>query len=302
VCACPCAQSVCACVFCTCVCARAGRSAVASSPCVTFLCFGLCQTVHGGSLSFSDTNLDNFGSVVVRGSSAELVLNHYYSSSSYSYNNQNSLEFFANSSLSLEQNATLRNNARGRSSSEDGYIRFHGDVLSVDGSTIDLINTWGNTFFVGVSAFPAFSSVRITAGGVDVTSDGSSLAYAGPVWLAGGQFTTSADFVFSGPYEQTSDSSYLRGSGDVEISGSMLWTRGRMSGSGTTTITGTLRLEAPSSSLYVYLQDTRALVNNGAFFICVLTAHVLFCLLRFLRLVSVTLWLRSSRSLCLSFV
>jgi hypothetical protein len=258
--------------------------------------FGLCQTVNGGSLTFADTSLDNFGSLVVRGADAELVL-----LDTYGYvNNPNSLEFFANSSLTLEQNATLVNNARSAYSDSQGYIRFHDeDVLSLDGSTIDLINEWGKTYFVNVSEFPAFSSVWIKGGTVDVTSNAPSLAFAGPLKLAGGDFRTSVDFVLSGPYEQTSDASWLRGNVDFEFSGSMLWTRGRMSGSGTTTITGTLQLEAPYSSANLYLENTRALVNNGALFICVLTAHVLFCPLCFLRLGSHLS--RSSRSLCLPF-
>jgi hypothetical protein len=205
------------------------------------------QTVHNGSLTFFDTSLANFGSVVVRGPSAELVLENYYhvtSSLSYYFSDRNILEFFANSSLSLEQNATLRNDARSRSS-EPGFLRFHGDspVLS-DGSATEVVVRYGELILEEVSIWPP-AKTSLTGGHMRVNS--ASLVATRVLHAL----------------EVTSDSSYLGGTGEVEISGSMSWARGRMDGSGTTTVTGTLQLNTGSVSSYVYLQDTRTLVNNG---------------------------------------
>lgn len=207
-------------------------------------CFAVLQTL-GGSLTFSDTSLSHSGTFVASGAGAAVVLENYYHPSSgntYYHSDANTLDLLPGSSFSLLENATLRNQARSRNGLP-GLIRVHGDVLSADGSATRLESVFGTTEFVE-SSFLSPSRTVLSGGHL--------------------RFTSSSTTTIANVLEMASDSSYLRGTGDVVVSGSLLWTRGRMDGSGTTTITGSLQLEPPSATSYVYLQDTRALVNNGA--------------------------------------
>jgi hypothetical protein len=234
--------------------------------CVSTCSFLLLQTL-AGSLTFSDTSLSHSGTFATTGPSADVVLKNYYSSSSSSsyHNDANVLDLLPGSSFSLFEGATLRNEANSRNG-QFGLIRIHGDVLSVDGSATRLESAYGSIEFVEPTVVPQFSVFLVSGGELRFMSSvpDTRLQFSGLVLLQGGHLRTAAAMELSGAIEITSDNSYLRGTGDVVVSGPLLWTKGRMDGSGTTTITGTLQLEPPSATAYVYLQDTRALVNNGA--------------------------------------
>jgi hypothetical protein len=199
------------------------------------------QTVTG-QLKFYDSNLRNLGDFVVTGPTASVTLEaYYYGSSYYVYaSDGNILDVLPGSTFSLLQNATLSNLARSWTTA--GKIRFHDNLLA-DGSDVQLIVPYGEVEFVDSTAI--LPLMVLNGGDLRLTS-------------------TSVVTVVPRTFRMESDDSYIRGTGDVVFSGTLHWTKGRMIDSATTTITGTLLIEPPTSSSYVYLQGARTLATNGA--------------------------------------